>query len=105
MDDLQRQAGLEVLVGLAGPATKQIPCAQAQVFGGQEPNAHHCPGDLVGQQLPNAALEGGRIRRFAAQFAFRALGLDHQRRIIRAKGVEFFFEGQTGRSLVRRCFG
>jgi hypothetical protein len=93
VDQLKGQARIEVRSGPAGPGLKQVPRAQAQVFGRQKPETDLCAGDLVGQQLADTAFEASVIARFDADGAFGALGFDRGGR--RPEGVEFFFEGPS----------
>ena len=94
MDQLQRQARLDPSPGLTAPTAKQIPRSQPQVLGNQQPKADQVAGDLVGQQLPHAAFQAGRIARLGAGAFLGPLGLDLQF-TLRAVLIEFFFEART----------
>jgi hypothetical protein len=64
------------------------------VLGDQQPKADKIAGDLIGQELPHAALEAERIARLGAGAFLGPLGLDFpisDRSIL----IEFFFEGRT----------
>jgi hypothetical protein len=76
MHQLQGQAGFHLSSGLAGPAAQQVPRSQSQVFGHQEPEADHVAGDFVGQQLPDAAFQAGRIGGFGLSPLFGAEGVN-----------------------------
>jgi len=93
VDQLEGQARIEMRAGPAGPGLKQVPRAQAQMLGRQKPEADLGAGDLVGQQLANAAFEASVIARFDAHGAFGALGFDGGGE--GSKRVEFFFEGPS----------
>lgn len=97
MNQLHREARFDALGALAGPGAQKVPCSQAQMLGRQKPNADHRSRNLVGQKLPNASLDRGRIARLAATFSFGSLRLEQNGIIIRSKGIEFFFEGRIGR--------
>jgi hypothetical protein len=56
MNQLQSHSGLDAFGGLAAPPAEQIPGAQPQVFGNEQPEAHEIAGDFVGQQLAEVAL-------------------------------------------------
>lgn len=93
MNQLEGQPRFDPRTGKAAPSLEQIPCSQAQMFGRQQPDSHHGPRDLVGQQLAYASLDAGGVRRFLALCSPCSLGL--YLGCIRAKAMEFFFEGQT----------
>ena len=94
VDHLQRQTRFDALGRLTAPTAEQVPCAQPQVFGNQQPQAHQVAGDLVGQELPHAAFDAERIAGLGAGAFLGPLGLDlpiSDRSIL----IEFFFEGRT----------
>ena len=68
VNQLQRQTRLDALTRLTRPAAQQIPSAQAQVLGDQQPDPGEVAADLVGQPLTHTAFDAYRIRRsgFAA---------------------------------------
>jgi hypothetical protein len=64
------------------------------VLGDQQPQPHQVARDLVGQELPHAALDAERIAGLGAGALLGPLGLDRpisDRSIL----IEFFFEGRT----------
>ena len=85
----------------AGPTAQQIPGAQPQMFGNQQPQPDQITGDLVGQQLPHAAFEAGRVRRFQLRAGRGALRLDGGERLRTL--IEFFFGGRSLGSSAPRC--
>ncbi len=94
MDHLQRQAWLDTSAALPAPTTEQVPSAQPQVFGNQEPEAHEVAGDLVGQDLPYAAFQAERIAGLGTGAFLGPLGLDlpiSDRSVL----IGFFFEDRT----------
>jgi hypothetical protein len=66
MDQLQGQAGFRTLRRLPGPATQQIPSAQAEMFGDQQPHTRQIATNLVGQHLPYTAFN---VLRMAGQLS------------------------------------
>jgi hypothetical protein len=98
VDQLEGQPRLNLRGGLARPSAEQVPSAQAEVFGHQEPEADQRAADLIGQELPHGPLEAGRIGPFDAPLAVGALGLDLGGGAgPGAERVEFFFAGRTRR--------
>ena len=97
MDQLQGQLRFDAGSGRIGPSAEQVPRAQAEVFGRQQPDADLVTGDLVGQQLPHLPFEAGGVAGLGAAFAAGALGLDLAWGRLGVKGVEFFFEGRNRR--------
>ena len=93
MDQLQREPRFNTGAVLARPTTKQIPSAQTQVLGKQQPKADHVAVNLVSQELAHTAFQAGRITRFRFGAFLGSLGLDRWFRD-RTTAVEFFFEGQ-----------
>lgn len=91
VDQLKRQAWVQVRGGPTRPGAKQVPCTQPHVFGRQKPETDLRARNLIGQPLTNAALEASVIARFDAHGAFGAPGL-HRGQSWR---VEFFFEAPT----------
>jgi hypothetical protein len=86
-----------LLGGPTGPGAEQIPGAQAQVLGQEQPDADLVAGDLVGQSLADLTFQAFGISRGRALFAAGALGLDKLGREGGVKGVEFFFAGRNRR--------
>ena len=66
------------------------------MFGRRQPDANHGAGDFLGQQLPHAALDAGRVGGLAALAAAGVLALDEDGLSAGAKGVEFFLEPELG---------
>lgn len=94
MHQLQGQARLDLGAGLTTPAAQQVPGAQAQMLGQQQPQPDQIAGDLVGQQLTDAAFQAGGIAGFTARAFLGALGVDGELTLGPAL-VEFFFEGRS----------
>lgn len=94
---LQGQAGFDGAGRGAGPTAEQVPGAQAQMLGEQEPETDLVAGDLVGEQLAHLPFQALGVGRFAPTFAAGALGLDRPWRRFGVKGVEFFFAGRNRR--------
>jgi len=93
VNQLEGQAGGRRRAGASGPALKQVPRAQTQMFGYQKPEADSRAGDFVGQELANAAFDTAVIARFDADGPFGALRFDRGR--LGPESVEFFFEDPT----------
>ena len=91
---LQGQSRLDPRPRLAGPPAQQIPCAQAEVFGDQQPQARHGITDLVGESLSYAAFDAERIAIDLADETPGALDLDFFGHHTRTAFVEFFFAGR-----------
>ena len=97
VDELQRQPGIEVGLGVAGPLAQERPRSQTKMFWNQKPEADEVAGDFVGQKLANAPLNADGIGLFAPVFLEGAIGVE---RGSPAKGVElieFFFGGRRRR--------
>ena len=93
VDPLQGQAWLDGRPALACPGADQVPGAQTQMLGRQQPQADHGAADLVGQQLTHAPFDAGRVGRLGPLLPLRALGLDDG--ALGPKPIEFFFAGHT----------
>ena len=97
VDEMEGESGFEMRARLAGPGAEQIPNAQTQQFGQQEPDADLIAGNLVGQELADLMLQGLGVAGFVAPGALGALGRDESRGVGGIKGVEFFFAGRSRR--------
>jgi hypothetical protein len=64
------------------------------MLGRQEPDPHHRPRNLLGQQLADPPLQASGIGRLLTALFLGSMGLDKNRVIIRAERVKFFFEGR-----------
>jgi len=95
--ELHAQAGRKLARGGASPLFQEIPGAQAQVFGSQQPEADEVPGDFIRQQLADASFDADYVDLFAALDFGGAEGLDLDRRSLRMELIEFFFEAHIGR--------
>ena len=73
------------------PATEQIPGAQAQMFGKQQPQAQWIARNFIGQPLARLPLQAFGISRFGPLFAAGALGLEATEWNFGIKLAEFFF--------------
>ena len=79
-----------------GPVCQQIPSAQAQVFGCQQPEADKVSRNLISQQLADAAFDAEMIESFVPIFSQGSKGLQFHRGTLRMKLEEFFFGVRTG---------
>lgn len=97
VDEMEGESGFEMRARLASPGAEQIPSAQPQQFGHQEPDADLIAGNLVRQELADLMLEGLGMAGFVAPGALGALGWNEPRRVGGIKCVEFFFAGRSRR--------
>ena len=97
IDQVQRQARLDSVVRQAGPGAHQVPSAQAQVLGQQQPNADLIARNFVGQCLADLSFQAFRVGGQRALFFAGALGLNELGRVGGIKGVEFFSAGRNRR--------
>ena len=90
LDQLQGQARLDTLWS-GDPATDEVPDAQAEEFGGEQPQAEKVARDLVGQELAYATFQAECV---AGDGPGASLGgLDRQGRLrVRTVAIEFFFQ-------------
>ena len=96
VNQLQRQARSHAIRVLSRPAADQVPGAQAQQLGDQQPDAGQVPHDLVGEKLSHPVLDAPRITR--SGFGAIPVRPDVDGRLSsRAVAVEFFFAGHTSR--------
>ncbi len=91
MDQLQGESRMDLLGWLLRPAAEQIPGAQAEVLGHEQPKSQEVGRDFVGQQLPHAALDASGITRLEPCAKQGALGFDG-RFSCRSVAMKFFFE-------------
>jgi len=98
---LQGQAGFRPQCRLTGPTAEQIPGAQPEVFGNQQPQPDQISGHLIRQQLSHGTFEARRVSRFELRAGRGALRLDRRQRLRTLK--EFFFEGRSLGSSVLHC--
>ena len=103
VDGLECQARLDLCTVLPCPAAQEVPRAQAEVLGHQEPDAHHVAADLVGEALADRALDAPGVGRLLAAALLGPLGVDGEAFAVGAKPMEFFFEGRSPRSPAPRC--
>lgn len=95
MHQLERETGGCRLGGLLGPRRQQIPTPQSQVLRKQQPKPHAGVRDLIGQQLPDVALQTEGIE---GNFLLAVSGaLNLKRRGLRTKLMEFFFASRNQR--------
>jgi len=94
---LQGQAGGEVGRRGSGPAGEQIPGSQAQVLGYEQPEADQVAGNLIGQELADAAFDAEVIELFPAIFADGSIGFQLHGGTLGVELIEFFFAAQTER--------
>ena len=90
MHQLQGQTRCQVWGGLLRPRTQQIPSAQAEMFGNEQPQSDQITTDFIGQQLPDTPFQTGGIRGFGLNPCRGPLGLGQQRQRLRSQ-EEFFF--------------
>lgn len=91
VDQLQGHPGFYMAAGSAGPATQQIPGAQAQMFGCKEPDTHEVAGDLVAQQLPDLAFDAALVTGLNATSGLCSLRFDAWKVGCGKRKMEFFF--------------
>lgn len=91
VDELQRQSGIEVGLGVAGPLAQERPRSQTKMFGNQKPEADEVAGDFVGQELADAALNAEGVGFFAFVFLEGAIGVQRGAPAKGVKLIEFFF--------------
>jgi len=96
MDQLQGQTRGKVGRRWASPLLQNIPSTQTQVLGSQKPKTDEVAGNLIGQQLADAAFDAEMIDCLVPIFSVGAKGFQFYRRSLRIELIEFFFEGQTG---------
>ena len=101
MHDLQGQTGRERFGRPSGPGAEQIPGAQAEVLGNEQPQTDQGAGNLVGQQLPDLPFQTFGVRQELALLELGMLSENLLGRGLRVKGVEFFFAGRNRRWCVR----
>ena len=96
VDQLQGEAGLDPLGGLARPAAQQVPGSQAEQLGSEQPQADGTVAHLVGQELTDLPFEAAGI---AGQYSHARLGRPGGQRLWLAgtTPIEFFFEGRLVR--------
>jgi len=98
MDQVEGQARSQALLGqLTRPSPQQVPSAQAEVFGHQQPQAQQVARDFIGQELTDASLEAAGVGGLAADAFGGALSGDGGRRVFGVQSVEFFFVGRNRR--------
>ena len=102
MDQLQRQTRRDTLRGLSRPSPQQVPGPQTQVFRDQQPQAGHVVADLIGQPLPDPALDADRIAGDLPDHSLRDPRLDRFAFPPWAALVEFFFEARSRSTRVER---
>lgn len=103
MEQLQRQPRLDALWGLLRPSPQQVPSSQTQVFRDQQPQASHVVADLIGQPLPDPALDADRIAGGLPDHALSDPRLDLFAFQAWAAPVEFFFAGRSRSARAGRC--
>ena len=91
VDQLECHPGFYLTGRFAGPAAQQVPGAQAQVFGSQEPDTNQVAGDLVAQELPDLPFDAAAITGLKATRGFCSLRFDAWRRGRGKPKMEFFF--------------
>ena len=95
VDHLQAQARGHPPRRLLGPAAQQVPGAQTQVLGNQQPDPHQVARDPVGQMLAHAPLDATRIARFSLRAALVTMGKDLGVLLVGRPDVEFFFPAHS----------
>jgi hypothetical protein len=80
-----------------GPATQQIPGSQAQVFGYEQPEADQITGNLIGQELADAAFHAQVIELFPPILVDGSKGLHFHGGALGVELIEFFFAARTER--------
>ena len=95
MHELQGEAGGKVGGGRPGPGGEQVPGSQAQVLGRQQPEADQIAGNLIRQELADAAFEAVGIDLFPPILAQGAKGLQFHGGTLGVELIEFFFAART----------
>jgi hypothetical protein len=90
VDQLQGQPWLDVLRAPPGPATEEVPNAQAKQLRDEQPEADQVPGDLIRQALANAAFQALGIRRHGLDADLTGLRRDRLRH--GAVAIKFFLK-------------
>ena len=65
------------------------------MFRGEQPEANQVAGNLIGQQLADAAFDAERLESFAPVFSQRTKGLQFHGRTLGVELIEFFFAART----------
>jgi hypothetical protein len=97
IDPVEGQARLDSVGRQAGPGAHEVPGAQAQVLGQQEPDADLIARNLIGQDLADLPLQALGIGWQGTLFFASALGLNKLGRVGGIKCGEFFFAGRNRR--------
>ena len=98
VDQVQSQARSQRLrTQFTRPGPQQIPSAQAQMLGHQQPEAQQIAGEFIGQELTNLALDAARVGGNQSLSFSRALDRQRRRRVLGVEAVEFFFAGRNRR--------
>lgn len=95
VDQLQGEARFDFGGVFAGPSAQQVPGAQAQMFGDEQPDADEIAQDLVAQQLSEGPLDASWVSGFRAPGLFGALGVNQPRLGGGERDMEFFFEDRS----------
>ncbi len=97
VDQLQSESRFDAGAGAPGPAAEQVPSAEAEMFGDEQPQADEIAAEAVGEGLANAGFDGGGVARAAPADIFGGMGFDGWDRSVRPEPKEFFFEGRSRR--------
>lgn len=89
--------------GLLRPSPQQVPTSQTQMFRDQQPQTGHVVADLIGQPLPDPALDAERIAGDVPNHSLSDPRLDLLVFQARAAPVEFFFAGRSRSARAGRC--
>jgi hypothetical protein len=97
MHQVQGQArGQGALGWIARPGAQQIPSAQAQMFGDQQPQSQEVAGNFIGQKLANLAFQTGGVGLFDALAFSGALHRQQGGRVFGVQRAEFFLQAIIG---------
>ena len=89
--------------GVLAPLAEQLPGAQAQMLGQEQPDSEQAAADFIGEALADLAFEAERLEAFESPPLAAVVAGDADRRLPRVQGVEFFFAGRSRRRCARRC--
>lgn len=82
---------------IARPGSQQIPGAQTQMLGHQQPQPQEIARNFIGQTLAHLTFQTGRVGLFEALTFAGPLNGNEWRRVLGVERVEFFFAGRNRR--------
>ena len=98
VDEVQRQARVQSIIGrFTRPSPQQVPSAQAQVFGHEQPQPEQVTGNFISQELPHLSFHATGVGGFQPDSFSGALNGQRRRGVFGVQCVEFFFAGRNRR--------